>query len=174
MSFFNGNNYCIHVAAIFFDLIVALFRGVVIEMPNRGREVSYELRCCIICLRSLLPPPQNTFNRIGRLLDLQPNTYQRIWQHARSSAASNEFREVLACVGRLDRGGRPPKVVDGTPKSIALRSLVLQLDDCQLQEIAAIWQSQIGQSLARSTIENITYQHRDPVHNYNIVHYIRP
>lgn len=143
-------------------------------MPNRGPEVSYELRCCIVCLRCLLPPPQNTFNRIGTLLSLQPNTCQRIWQHAQRQAASTELREVLACVGRLDRSGRPPAVVDGTNASVALRALILQSDDLQLQEIAEIWKGQTGQDLARSTVERIAHDHRDAVNDFNIVRGVRP
>ena len=87
-------------------------------MPKRGREISYELRCCIVCLHCLLPP-QNTFVRIGRMLDLAPRTCQRIWQKAREHSGSNDFKEVLACVGRLDRPGRPLRVVDGVARSVS-------------------------------------------------------
>ena len=65
------------------------------------------------------------FNRIGTLLSLQPNTCQRIWQHARNLATSNDFREVLAYVGWSERSGRPAMVVDSTPTSAALRALIL-------------------------------------------------
>ena len=113
-------------------------------MPNRGREVSYELRCCIICLRLLFPPPQNTFQRIGVLLDLQPNTYQRIWQQAQARAGSNELREVLACVGRLERTGRPPVIANGIASSTVLRALILQMNDRQLSDVSQVWEEQTG------------------------------
>ena len=84
------------------------------------------------------------------------------------------FEQVLACCGRLERSRRPAKVVDGTAASAALRALILQVDDVQLQEIAHIWQAQTGQTLARSTVENVAHLHRDPVHDYDIVRRVRP
>jgi hypothetical protein len=111
---------------------------VLIKMPSHGREIAYELRCCIICLRIALPPPHNEFSRIGVLLKLKTRTVQRIWQRARDRAGSDDLREILACVGSLERSGRPPRIQDGTQESAALRTLILQLDDCQLNEIAQI------------------------------------
>ena len=55
-----------------------------------------------------------------------------------------------------------------------LRTLILQLDDRQLSEIAQIWQERIGQPLARSTVERVAHLHRDPIHNYDIVRRVRP
>ena len=150
-----------------------LFVRGVDKMPSRGREISYELRCCIVCLHIVLPP-RNTFNRIGALLDLAPGTCQRIWQRARTRAGCDDFKEVLACVGSLDRSGRPPRVQDGTEESAALRALILRLDEYQLKEVAQIWKEQTGQALARSVVERVAHEHRDSTHNYDIVRGVRP
>ena len=107
-------------------------------MPRRGPEISYELRCCIVCLHCLLPPPQNTFVRIGPMLGVNSDTCKRIWQSARRRAGCDDFKEVLAYVGRLDRSGRPPRVVDGTQKSAEMRSLIINLNDKDFSEIANI------------------------------------
>ena len=93
------------------------------------------------------------FTHIAQLLHLRVRAVQQIFHRASERAGSDRFEEVLAYCGRLERSGRPSVIVNGTPASIALRSLILQLDDHQLQDIAEIWQAQIGQSLARSTVE---------------------
>ena len=143
-------------------------------MPSHGREISYELRCCVICLHSLLPPPQNTFLRIGHLLDLSPGTCQRIWQRARQRAGNSQFKEVLACVGNLERSGRPARIVDGTTESAQLRSLIMNLDDQQFSEVSNIWQQMTGETLHTSIIDRVARTHRDKAHNYAIVRRTRP
>ena len=143
-------------------------------MPSHGRETSYELRCCVICLRTLLPPPQNTFRRIGLLLGLETNTCQRIWQRASARAGSSEFKEVLACVGNMDRPGRTPRVVDGTQTSMELRSLIMTLDDKEFDEISDIWRVVTGNTLHKSMIDRIAREHRDKTHDYAIVRRVRP
>ena len=77
-------------------------------------------------------------------------------------------------MGRSERSGQPATVVDGTPASAALRALILQLDDRQLNEVAQVWQEQTGQALARSMVERVAHEHRDAVHNYDIVRCVRP
>ena len=37
-----------------------------------------------------------------------------------------------------------------------------------------MWQAQTGQTLARSTVENVAHLHRDPIHDYDIVRRVRP
>jgi hypothetical protein len=142
-------------------------------MP-RGREISYELRCCIICLRFFLLPPRNRFSDIARCLDLETRRVQEVFQRARSRAGSDDFKEILACVGSMPRSGRPPRIVDGTQESHDIRTLILQLDDWQLRDVAHLWEQLTGKPLARSVIERVAHQHRDPEHPYEIVRGTRP
>ena len=137
-------------------------------MP-RGREISYELRCCIICLRFFLPPPRNRFSDIARCLDLETRRVQEVFQRARSRAGSDDFKEVLACVGSMSRSGRPSRVIDGTQESRDIRALILQLDDWQLRDVAHLWEQLTGKALARSVIERVAHQLRDFDHPYDIV-----
>ena len=143
-------------------------------MPSHGREISYELRCCIVCLLLTSSPPANTFGRIGKVLGLKMHTVRAIFQRARQRAGSDDLREVLACVGSLEHTGRPPRNVDGTQESADLRALIMHLDDRQLKEVAQVWQQQTGQNLARSLVENVAHQHRDSIYNYDIVRGVRP
>ena len=97
------------------DFLTSLSLAIVVaSMPPHGREVSYELRCCIVCLRVFLPPPSNSYGRISRMLQLEERTYARIWLRAQQRAVSNDLRELLAYIGNLGREGRPPTIVDGT------------------------------------------------------------
>ena len=105
------------------DVLTSLSLVIVVaSMPPHGREVSYELRCCIVCLRVFLPPPSNSFGRISRMLQLEERTCVRIWlraeqraeQRAQQRAGSNDLRELLAYVSNLGREGRLPTIVDGT------------------------------------------------------------
>ena len=109
--------------------LVLLLQLVVVEMPSHGWQVSDELRCCVVCLRATLPPPTNSFVRIGRLLRLNERTCAQIWQRASQCACSVDLTEVLACVGDLERQGRPQRIVDGTLASAHLRALIINLDD---------------------------------------------
>lgn len=58
--------------------------------------------------------------------------------------------------------------------SVALRVSILQMDDRQLNDVAEIWLEQIGQALGRSMIERVAHEHRDAIHNYDIVRCVRP
>lgn len=98
-------------------------------MPRHGAEVPYELRCCIVFARLYLPPPQNQFRRIGRLVGVEAGTCQRVWIRARARAGTDDLREVLACVGSLERSGRPPRETGGTSDSADLSSLIAFLKD---------------------------------------------
>jgi hypothetical protein len=122
--------------------LVAACRGprcrLLLPAMPRGQEISYELRCCIICLRFFLPPPQNRFSDIARHLGLETRRVQEIFQRSRERAGSDDFKEILACVGSMPRSGRPPRVADGTQEPRDIRALILQLDDWQLGDVAQL------------------------------------
>lgn len=143
-------------------------------MASRGREISYELRCCIVALRIFLPPPQNSFRRIADRLGLETRAVGAFFQRVRRRASSDELRELLACVGSLERSGRPPRILNGTPESASLRALILQLDEYDLSEVACIWNRLTGKQLSRSLVERVAHEHRDPQHDYDIVRGTRP
>ena len=147
---------------------------VVASMASRGPEISYELRCCIIALRFFLPDQQNSFKRIADLLGLQKRAVALVFARARQRSGSNDLREILACVGTLERSGRPPRVLDGTPESAGLRALILRLDEYDLSEVAHYWRQLTGMQLSRSLVERVAHEHRDPQHDYDIVRGTRP
>jgi hypothetical protein len=148
--------------------------GVDKEMAPRSVEIAYELRCCIVCLHCFLPPPQNQLARIAKLLNLKPRAAQSFYQRTRRRAQSDDLKELLACVGNLNRSGRPVRIQDGTKASAALRSLLTQLDEHQLRHVAKAGEQITGQRLTRGQVEKVAHRHRGPMHDYDIVRRVRP
>lgn len=80
-------------------------------MPSHGREIPIELRAAIATCRILY---REKFEEIERKTGVNA---AEIMRRGIGRAGSEDFYEVLACLGDLNRPGRDTRVVDGTQLS---------------------------------------------------------
>ena len=76
-----------------------------------GRKVAYELRRAIITCRILYGA---TYDEIERKTGVARDTARKIATRATERSGCEDIHKVLACVGKLDRSGRIPRIVEGT------------------------------------------------------------
>ena len=91
-------------------------------MPSHGNKTSIELRVAVATCRILY---RKKFEEIERKTGVNWQTAAKIMRRAIDRAASEDFYEVLACLGGLDRPGRETLVVDGTQLSTMIRNAIL-------------------------------------------------
>lgn len=91
-------------------------------MPSHGREIPIELRVAVATCRILY---RENFEEIERKTGVNHKTAAEIMRRAVGRAGSEDFYEVLACLGDLNRPGRDTRVVDGTQLSATIRNAVL-------------------------------------------------
>jgi hypothetical protein len=130
-------------------------------------DVPYPLRCAVVALRF---HSKLTFNDIASKLGLHERTVARIYQHAELNAPLSSFLDILACVGALEKEGRPPKVLDGTQQSADIHAMILQYFDFLLEDLIPY----TGVRMGRATIEQIAHEHRDEKHDFDIVRRVQP
>lgn len=88
-------------------------------MPSHGREIPIDLRaavptCCILY--------REKFEEIEGKTGVNA---AEIMRRGIGRAGSEDFYEVLACLGDLNRPGRDTRVVDGTHISASIRNAIL-------------------------------------------------
>jgi hypothetical protein len=80
------------------------------------RELPLEIRIAVVVMRYFF---NLNWTDIGNRLDIHPRSVQAIYARAAARAASStDFKEITACVGSMEREGRPLIITEGTPASI--------------------------------------------------------
>ncbi len=88
-------------------------------MKSSGdKEVAYELRCAVVTCRIIF---KYTFEKIEKKTGMKKDTARNF---TIERASYEDFNEVLACVGDLDRLGRIP---DTQPRNICLSSRAMSI-----------------------------------------------
>lgn len=88
-------------------------------MPSHDRESSLELRVAVATCRILYR------EKYERKTGVNAGTAAEIMRRAIGRAGNEDFYEVLACLGDLNRPGRETRVVDGTQLSATIRNAIL-------------------------------------------------
>ena len=127
-----------------------------------GHEVAYELRCAIVTCRNIFGC---TYFEIEQKIGVVRGTAQTLMKRALKRAGCEDFHEVLAYVGVMERSGRVSRVADGTDLSAKIRTAILQNLDVRSQQ-AVLNKENItvrgmprNKGPARSIIERVQYQH---------------
>ena len=126
-----------------------------------AREIYVGLRAAIVTMRVFY---QEKYEDIERKIGVKASTSRNIFVGIRNRAGNDDFHELMANLELARPIGRSPKVVNGTPESAAIRDLLMEHPEQKFEEVG----ENFGIPLARSTIEKIAHEHRDPVHHYAI------
>ena len=128
-------------------------------MPTHGSETSYELRCAVITCRVLY---ESSFAEIERKTGVAQRTAEKLYQRAKFRAGCEDFNELLACVGDVERSGRPRRVPEGSKLSKDCREAMLKHSNLK-PYTAVMDQENIeipGQKRpSRSLLERVQYEH---------------
>lgn len=129
-------------------------------MPSHGKETPIELRAAVATCRILY---REKFEEIERKTGVNWQTAAKIMRRAIDRARSEDFYEVLACLGDLDRPGRETRVVDGTQLSTTIRNAILDNPTLKPKE-AVLDKENIDtpggrKRSSRSMIERIQHKH---------------
>ena len=142
------------------------------QNPIKRREHPIEIRVAVITLHFF---HHDTFKSMEQLLGISQQSAAGIWRRAVLRCQDpTDFKELVACVRNAHRSGRPSIIVEGTPASQQLRTLFAQHYQMDFKSIATLL---TGLKIARSTLERIAYDHRDPVNQEALVRrvqYLKP
>lgn len=126
------------------------------------KEVYLGLRAAVITMRLFY---KERWREIERKLGVKRSTAWTMWNKAIKEAGNEDFHDLLACTEVSHRPGRPPKVEDGSLESAAIRKALVDQSDKKWEDAA----HDAGFPYARSTIENIAYDHRSYLHPKKLV-----
>lgn len=128
-------------------------------MPTHGAETPLPLRHAIVTCRILFGC---TFDEIERKTGVQSRTASKIMLRAIERAGCEDFHEVLACVGDMERSGRITRVVDGSELSATIRTAMMVHNNLQ-PTVAVLDQENIDipgkKRPHRSLIQRLQHQH---------------
>ncbi|KAF2809962.1 uncharacterized protein BDZ99DRAFT_520053 [Mytilinidion resinicola] len=131
------------------------------------------MKGAIIALRLL---SKLQYQEIERQTGVSESTAAKLYNKAKQDAGNEDLHDMLASLcPRSARPGMKPKVPKDTALSHQIRQDILLFEDYPFEEAAAPAIAAAGlKPLARSTIENIAWEHRDPLCPVPIVRGIRP
>lgn len=92
-------------------------------MPPHGNETSLQLRVVIATLRIF---QGKDFWEIEQQTGVLANTAEKIIRRAVDRAGSNDFHDILACLGDADRSGPSPRIPDQSDLSKQIRQTILK------------------------------------------------
>ncbi len=143
-------------------------------MPSHGREIPIELRAAVATCRILY---LEKFEEIERKTGVNYKTAAEIMRRAIGRAGSEDFYEVLACLGDLNRPGQDTRVVDGTQLSATIRNAILDNPTLKPKE-TVLEKENIDfpggkKRPTRSMIERIQHEHTHQVGDEEIGEIVR-
>lgn len=97
-------------------------------MPPSAPEIALPLRHAIATCRILFGC---TSEQIERKTGVKADSLAKLLRRAIECVGCDDFYEVLACIGNIDRSGRSTCVVDGMELSAKIRIAMLVHNDLQ-------------------------------------------